>query len=371
MTQTLITPSIVAKEALLQLENNTVMANLVHRDYSKEFQKVGATVTIRRPATFVATAVAVGSTIAVQEVVEGSVQVVLNKLLDTSVEITTRELSLDIVSFSEQVVRPIMIGFADAVDLLLTALFVDIAGHTPVNSTPAAADIANLRAQLNIQKVPFAERRCVLHPVTDARYVPLDPFLNADKRGKALTINEAWLGRVMGLDFYMDQNIGTHTSAVVDTAGAMDGAPASVGATAATVDGLTDNEVIAAGDIFKVVGSDRGYLIVTGGTIATNEQVITFTPGLDKSIDDGAVVTFQATHDASLAFHKNAFALVTAPLAPPLGGASYAVESYKGLSCRVVFDYDIVSKTNQMSIDFLCGVKTLDKELAARLCDAN
>jgi len=369
VAQTLITPSIVAKEALLQLENNTVMSNLVHRAYSEEFQKVGATVTIRRPATFVATAVASGSTVAVQEVVEGSVQVVLNKLLDTSVEITTRELSLNIVSFSEQVVRPIMIGFAEAVDNLLTALYVDIAGHTDVSSTPAAADIANLRAQLNIQKVPFAERRCVLHPVTDARYVPLDSFMHADKRAKALTINEAWLGRILGLDFYVDQNIATHTSGIADTAGAMDGA-ATAGATAATVDGLADAEVIAAGDVFKVADNDRGYLVVTGGTVATNEQVITFTPPASGIFGDGAVVTFQATHDASLAFHKNAFALVTAPLAPPLGGASYAVESYKGLSCRAVFDYDITTKKNQLSIDMLCGVKTLDKELAARLCDA-
>jgi len=367
VTQTLITPSIVAKEALLQLENNTVMANLVHRDFSKEFKKVGSTVTIRKPATFTATAVS--STVAVQEVVEGSVQVVLNQLLDVSVEVTASELTLQIVSFSEQVIRPAMIALADKVDTLLTALFVDIAGHSAVSSTAAVSDVANLRAQLNIQKVPFSERRVVLHPVTDARYVPLDSFLNADKRGKPLTIDDAWLGRVLGMDFYVDQNIATHTSEVVDTAGAMKGAAAAA-ATAATVDGLTDNEVIAAGDVFKVAGNDRGYLILTGGTVASNTATITFTPAATGAFADNAVVTFQATHDASLAFHKNAFALVSAPLEPPLGGASYAVESYKGLSCRVVFDYNITSKTNQMSIDFLCGVKTLDKELAARFCDA-
>lgn len=367
MTQTFITPSIVAKEALLQLENNTVMANLVHRDYSKEFKKVGSTVTIRKPSTFVASAVS--STVAVQEVVEGSVSVVLDQLLDVSVEITSSELSLQIVSFSEQVIRPAMIAMAEKVDALLTARFVDIAGHAAVSSTPAVSDIADLRTALNLQKVPFTDRRVVLHPVTDGRYVPLDSFLNADKRGKPLTINEAWLGRVLGMDFYVDQNIASHTSEVVDTAGAMKGAAAAA-ATIATVDGLTDAEVIAAGDVFKVAGNDDGYLILTGGTVASNTATITFTPAATGAFADNAVVTFQATHKASLAFHKNAFALVSAPLEPPMGGASYAVESYKGLSCRVVYDYNITNKKNQMSIDFLCGVKTLDKQLAARFCDA-
>ena len=34
------------------LENQLTMANLVHRDYSKEFVKVGDSITIRKPAQF-------------------------------------------------------------------------------------------------------------------------------------------------------------------------------------------------------------------------------------------------------------------------------------------------------------------------------
>ncbi len=54
MANTLITPSVIAKEALMQLENNMVMGNLVHRDYKKEFVKIGSTVSIRKPVKFVA-----------------------------------------------------------------------------------------------------------------------------------------------------------------------------------------------------------------------------------------------------------------------------------------------------------------------------
>ena len=43
MANTFLTPDIIAKEALMVLENNLVMAGLVNRDYSPEFAKVGDT----------------------------------------------------------------------------------------------------------------------------------------------------------------------------------------------------------------------------------------------------------------------------------------------------------------------------------------
>jgi hypothetical protein len=40
MANTIITPALIAKEAMLQLENNLVMANNVHREYKQAFVKV-------------------------------------------------------------------------------------------------------------------------------------------------------------------------------------------------------------------------------------------------------------------------------------------------------------------------------------------
>ena len=41
-------------KALAILVNNLVYADLVHRDYSPEFQQIGDTITVRNPATLVA-----------------------------------------------------------------------------------------------------------------------------------------------------------------------------------------------------------------------------------------------------------------------------------------------------------------------------
>lgn len=368
-TNTLLTPSIIAKEALMVLENNMVLAGLVHRDYSREFQHVGATVTIRKPTSF--TAHTIATTITVQNITESSVQVALDTLLDVSFEVGTKQLSLDIVSFSEQTIKPAMRAHAQKVDTLLAALYADIAGHTDVSATACVRDIAELREQLNLQKCPMDSRYCVVHPTTEAAYLSVEAFLTAEKRGDTEALKQGSMGRVLGMDFYMDQNIPTHTSGLTSMSGSVKG-EATVGATAMTVDDLTNAEIVSDNDVFKVAGDPFGYRVTNGPvTVASTAAVLTFTPGLKSVAADNAIATFQDDHKANLAFHKNAFALVTAPLAPPIGGAKAAIETYKGLSCRVVYDYTMSTKTNVISIDMLCGVKTLDADLAARLCDAN
>ena len=53
MANTFLTTDVIAREALMVLRNNAVMANLVHRDYSGEFVAgVGDTITIKKPAKF-------------------------------------------------------------------------------------------------------------------------------------------------------------------------------------------------------------------------------------------------------------------------------------------------------------------------------
>ena len=67
--------------------------------------------------------------------------------------------------------------------------------------------------------------------------------------------------------------------------------------------------------------------------------------------------------------HKNAFALVTRQLEMPLGAPKAFSTSYDGFGLRVVQGYDQKTKTDTVSIDMLCGVKTLSPELAAVITD--
>jgi len=69
----------------------------------------------------------------------------------------------------------------------------------------------------------------------------------------------------------------------------------------------------------------------------------------------------------NFAFHRQALALVTRPLAAPQAGAGAMsfVASYNGLSMRVTITYDGRKQGHLVTCDLLCGVKVLDQRLGA------
>ena len=279
MPNTFLTPEVIAREALMVLRNNAVMANLVHRDYSNEFVAgVGDTITIRKPAKFAAKEFA--GEIEIQNAEEGGVPVKMDKHLDVSFSVTSAQLTMDIEDFSRQLLGPAMQAFQDKIDSYLLGLQSEVTNRVP-HTDSAQNDIVDARKFLTKAAAPLTDRRYVYGSDTEAELLKTDLFTNADKVGdEGTALREASLGRKFGMDFYVDQNA-------------------------------------------------------------------------------------DAVSMSGMAFHKNAFALVTRPLALPQGAAKAAIVDYDGFGLRVVQGYDINKKTDTISIDMLCGVKTLDKTLAA------
>lgn len=375
MPNTFLTPSVIAREALMVLRNNLVFGGLVHRDYSQEFTaKIGDTVTIRKPATFEAKEFNEASGIDVQTVTEGSTTVKLDKHLDVSFEITSKELTLSLDEFNEQVLTPAMQPFAQKIDEYLAGLYVDIPYYAgTAGTTPStAADIANCGKVLNINKAPMTNRNIVLDPVAQASLIVLDSFMEVDKAGTNEALRNANLGRLLGFDTYMDQNIKTHTKGTL-AAGTgqkitVKGAVAA-GAVQMTLDDDTSagsalTGKVEVGDILII--NDKPYTVTKAATAADGEIAVNFYPA-SPGFSDNDEVTVIANHTANLAFHRNAFALVTRPLALPMGTDKAEYVSYDGLGIRVVQSYDISKKKDVISLDMLCGVKTLTPELACRL----
>lgn len=282
MANTILTPAVIAREALMVLRNNAVMANLVHRDYSDEFVgKVGDTITVRKPAAF--SAKEFSGNITVQDATEEGVPVKMDKHLDVSFSVTSAQMAMSIEDFSEQLLVPAMQAFADKIDALLLGLKADITNKTTATGV-VQNDVVDTRAFLTKNAAPLTNRRFVYNSNTETALLKSELFVSAEKVGdEGTALREASLGRKFGMDFYVDQNMDAVTG----------------------VDGL--------------------------------------------------------------AFHKNAFALVTRPLELPKGAAQAAIVNFDGFGMRVVYAYDIKTKTDTISIDMLCGVKTLDKKLAAIL----
>lgn len=370
MANTLLTPSVIAREALMVLRNNMVMAPLVHRDHSREFvAKVGDTVSIRKPATFEAKEFNQNSGIEVQNATETSISVALDKHLDVSFEVTSKEMTLSIQDFSAQLLVPAMQAFAQKVDSYLVSLYKDIpyyygsAGSTP-NSLAA---IAGVRKVLNDNAVPLQDRRLVMDTAAEAALIALEAFNNASYVGDAGTaLREASMGRKMGFDLFMDQNVALHTKGTL-TASAPK-ATGSAGSDTITIADTTLTGTVVAGDILVI--ANKPYTVTTGGTATSNAiSNVKIYPNVPTGGFSSAAITHVANHTPNLAFHKNAFALVTRPLAIPNGVApnQVAVVEYEGFGLRVIYAYDSKYKKDVVSIDMLCGTKTLQPELAARL----
>lgn len=285
MANTILTPDIIAREALMVLRNNAVMANLVHRDYSDEFVgAVGDTITVRKPATFVANEF--NGNIAVQDATETGVPVVMDKHLDVSFAVTSKQMTMDIADFSKQLLVPAMQAFANKVDKYLIDLGEEATNRVISSGTFNHNAMIDIRKHLAKNAAPLTDRRFVVGADLEADLLKDELFVNADKVGdNGTALREASLGRKFGFDCYVDQN-----------AGAIPGEP---------------------------------------------------------------------TYYPAIGFHKNAMALVTRPLALPQGAAKSAIVNYDGFALRVVYGYDINTKTDTISIDMLCGVKLLDDKMIA------
>jgi len=382
-----LTPQIVAREALIRLKGNLALANEVYRDYSQDFAQVGDTVTVRKPATFVADEF--GDSINLQEIGEKKVPVKMDTHLDVSVEATTKEMTMDIKNFGAQVLDGAMLAIAEGINNKIAEVgsqqipfFTGVAGTTPNTLKLGFTDPMK---EMNINKVPNSNRKSFFDPVAQAELLQLSPVVEADKSGSTQALREASMGRIMGFDTYMDQAIKTHTAGAYTALG-------DVTVTAVSHDSNdynkslltlesaagTSTDNVLAGDLLTVDGHQ--YVVISDSSAASAgviSGVEVYPHFHEDTVGDlgSAAVTFAdetaGGHVSNLAFHTNAIALVSRPLETPMGkdnnSAYTAVDPNTGLSVRAVMDYDISSKKSVISFDSLFGAKTIFPQLGAQI----
>jgi hypothetical protein len=403
MVNSVLNPSVIAKEALMQLENNLVMGNLVHRDYKKEFAKVGDSVTIRRPVQFVASD---GAARVNQDVTEGSTSITIGSRKHVSWGFSSQDLTLTIEEYSKRYINPAMITLANAVDADLTGLYSDVYNFvgTPGTVPSTFAELGAAGQRLDEGAVPRGDRNGVFNPATAWKLADglKGVFVQDKARG---AFEEAKIGRYAALDTYMDQNVKVHTTGAYGGTSLIAGASQSVtyasvkstmlqtittdGWTASVTGVLKKGDVITLAGVFAVnpvskqsTGSLQNFVVTADATsdsgglaslvisppiiITGAYQTVTAAPA-DNAAITVKTGTASTGYAQNLTFHKNAFGLVMIPIEMPDGAAFKAREQYNGLSARVIKDYDIDADTDVIRIDILYGVKTLDPRLAARL----
>lgn len=123
-------------------------------------------------------------------------------------------------------------------------------------------------------------------------------------------------------------------------------------------------------DIIKHADKSGSTDALRNGSIGRN--LFGFDAYMTQNVPQPAAspATGQPTTEVGLGFHQSAFAFVSAAMEVPPGAAG-SVESYNGISIRVVQDYDISKKRSIVSFDVLFGVKTIDANRAVLLKGPN
>lgn len=211
MANTFITPSVVAKLAYAHLYNTVVAAGLVFRDYDSDYDgAVGDTITVRKPASLTAN-VYNGSTVTVQDITESSFSVVLDTLLDVSVKISSKQWTLSVADFNEEVVIPAVEAIRQKIDALLIAqALTDVTQKVGTVAGELWSQPEGLIAAgrvLNIAKVPETDRSTIVGPTTQAEWLKSQLANRLDASGTTDGLRNAAVGRLFGFDTYMSQGI--------------------------------------------------------------------------------------------------------------------------------------------------------------------
>lgn len=399
MSNTILTPTAVTREALRILHNNLVFTKGVDRQYDDQYArkgaKIGNTLKVRLPNKFL---IRSGVTLNTQDVNETSEDLVMSTRRGVDINFTSAELTLDLDHFSRRILKPAMSRLASEIDRLGLLEYSNVNSQvgTP-GSTPKTALVA-LQAGQKLSEFCTPDdnqRNMCVNPAANANMVDgLKALFHAGKDVASQYKKGNMGGGVLNFDWGMTQNIAVHTTGAFAGTVLVDDTVAS-GDAEIGMDAFTDSApTVKNGDVFTIAGvnaanpetgEDTGslmqFVVTADNTGASNEITdIAFSPpmtssGIDKTVtalpaDDAAVTwagTAETAYPVNMAHHKEAFALVTADLELPKGVDFAARTRHEGIAMRIVRNYDIINDKFPCRIDVHFGWKTLRREFACRM----
>ena len=377
-----ILPKILAT-GLMTLREQAVMTRLVNVDYGTEAAQKGATIDVPLPVPGNPRDVTPSPTpSSATSTTPSLVQIQLDQWKHDDLFLTDKEM-LEIdrnQHFMPQQVGEVVKGLANAVNNHVYAKYIEIYGWVgksddstavdPFAST--AADAANARKVLNQQLAPMDQRRLVIDPNAEALALVLPQLSDFDKVPDIGPRVEGMMGRKMGLDWFMDQLVPTHTTGTASNITIASTVSASTSTIKLRVTG--SGGTIKIGDVFTIAGDSQTYVSRTSATLASTTQTsITIRPQLQITASAADVVTKKASHKVNLVFQRNAFAFATRPLVSTVGSDLGSIivsqtDPQTGLSLRL----EVSRQYKQVAWDFdvLWGSACVRPELAARVAGA-
>lgn len=373
-TLTKVVPQLLA-QGLMELREMAVTPRLVNRAYEAEAGRKGSTIEVPIPSSSTAKAVTPGPTpSAADDIAPTSVNIALDQWWEADFYLSDKEMLEVMDGTIPMQASSAVRALANKVDSYVLGLYKDVygvagtAGTTPFASNTSAATEA--RKVLNTQLAPYEPRHAVIDPEAEANALDLRAFQDASWSGSIDAIMDGKLNRKLGFQWWMNQNIPTHTAGTFTDLLVNDGGDAiAVGDTSIPVDSVLGGTA-KDGDIITFAGDSQTYVVTADLTLgAGGSGNLTISPGIKLDPGDGAEITLKASHTVNMCFHRDAIALATRPLqrhGSDLGVISSSlVDDVSGLTLRLEVTHEY--KQLRFSYDILFGAQVIRPELACRL----
>lgn len=408
MANSFFTTDKILSEGIMLLENEMVMGNAVHTDYSDEYTTVGNTVNIRRPVQYEGVDDNIDITGVREDIQQATIPVTMDKTTTVPVQIGALERTFDFDRFSRDILKPAMVTMKDKIETHIASKYSDFYHFTGTPGTVPSTfkSIGGMGAVLTDGAVPNSGR--VAFHGTDAALELADGLKNVYVSDKAKTaFEEAQIGRYGGFMNYETVYAPTHTVGNHGGTPQVNGAAQEVTyanskqtwSQTLVTDGWTSNRtgVLKAGDVFTiadvnavnpvsrqstgrlqtfVVKADADSGASTGpATLTISPPIIT--SGAYQTVDaapaDNAAITVvsgtaNAQYKQSMLLHPQSIALVTRKLDIPSGsGVKTTTKSGNKVtvSCTEFVDGNTLAQT--FRFDILFKAETVDPRFGGRL----
>lgn len=397
MANSILTPTAVTRECQRILHQKLNFIGNVNRQYDDSYKngdasvkgKFGPTLKIRLPNEYT---VRSGITMSSQDTSESSVDLTVSTVKGVDMNFTSQELALSLQDFSDRIIDPAMSVLAANIEADAINMYKDV--YNLYDGDAAAfsfTSVTNARQILTDNLAPTDKSRTMLLNTTHATKYMIDTKgLFQDSNGIAEQYKEGMMGRTSGFKNYENTLLVPHTTGTAaKTTGYLSNGATQSGATI-TVD--TGTTTFLVGDVITFAGVYRVHPETKVSTGVLQQFVITANSGASATslsispavvatggrqnvsntiADNSAIVKVGAgaseTLVQSLAFHKDAFAFVTADLPLPQGTDWARREVLDGISISLIRDFTISDRSFPCRLDVLYGYKAIRPQLAARV----
>lgn len=318
-----VIPTLFA-QGLKALRSNSVMPSLVNSDFGTEVKQKGDTIQVPVPSVMIATDVIPGAFAPdPQNVAPTTAPIALSNWKEAPFTLTEKELAQVIDGVVPIQLSAAVEAIATTINASILALYNGVYGYAgAAGTTPFATDLTTAttaRKILGVQLAPTQNRRMVLNPDAEANALGLPAFSQYLQSGDANVIREGEIGRKLGFDWFMDQQVPTHVSGTITTgliAKASTVQPVGATSITATTAASTGACALLFGDIIQFSGDSQTYTLTANATQATaaTDVTLAISPPKKVALAGSETITVKASHVVNLAFHRDAFAFASRPL---------------------------------------------------------